>query len=387
MSEAAATHFRRAVRLHPRRGTPVGVDLQPVPWSPAGRFTPDAVDPGGLLAYHTGCVYPQDAASQVPVLLLAPQPGETVIDICAAPGSKSTQIGLALGDDGLLVCCDASPQRRSILAENLARQGVACALVTPLPVHRLAERSPGCADAVLVDAPCSGHAEKSERQVARMAERQGELLALAAKLVRPGGRLVYSTCTVYRGENEGVIATFLAAHPAWRVMPRSLPGCDADLDGLGGIRLGPERQATEPFFAIALQRDDSGAESSLVGQTPDRETVPWLPAAHAWRRGSTLFLGSPQVASCALPTEARGLIIAHGERVEPWGAQALIERGAAALAVTHEQALALWAGSDLPAAVPGGSFLRTDSGMPLGIVDGAGLRLAMPSRLRRSALV
>jgi precorrin-6B methylase 2 len=387
MSDAGGAHFRRAVRLHPRRGQPLGIDLQLIPWSPAGRFTPDSVDPGGLLAYHTGCLYPQDAASQVPVLLLAPQPGETVIDVCAAPGSKSTQIGLALGDAGLLVCCDASAPRRTILAENLARQGVANALVTPLPVHRLAERSPGCADAVLVDAPCSGHSERSERQVARLALRQGELLAQAARLVRPGGRLVYSTCTAQRGENEGVIETFLAEHPAWRVTPRTLPGCDPDLAGLGGIRLSPAGQATEPFFAIALQRDDTGPSSTLAGQTPDTVALPELPGAYAWRRGTALFLGTPEVAACALPTEARGLILAHGERLDPWGAQALIERGAPSLAVSHELALQLWAGADLPQAVPPGSLLRTESGMPLGCVDGVGLRLAMPSRMRRAGLV
>ena len=145
--------FRRAIRIHPRRGGATGWGgLAPVPWHAAGRFTAADADPGGFLDHHTGAIYAQDAASQLPVVLLDPRPGETVIDVCAAPGSKSTQIGLALGDLGLLICCDAAPPRRRILAGNLGRPGLAAALVTPMPVHALAERHPGCADAVLVDA-------------------------------------------------------------------------------------------------------------------------------------------------------------------------------------------------------------------------------------------
>ncbi len=389
---------RRSVRLHPRRlliGHEAAVlgDTVAVPWSPSGRFTADDADPGATLAYHTGAAYPQDAASQVPVQLLAPQPGETLIDTCAAPGSKSTQIGLALQrhgrDDGLLVCCDASDQRRRVLAENLARQGVASAVVTPLPVHRLAERSPGCADGVLVDAPCSGHERRSTRQVARMALRQGDLLATAAALVRRGGRLVYSTCTPYEAENEGVIATFCAAHPEWSIEAQqsALPGVDPDLYHSGALRLWPQRQKSEPFFAVRLRRaGDELASRMLCGNTPEREALPWLPDSYAWRRGTTWFIGSPQAAACALPTEARGLVVAHGDRLEPWGAQGLIERGAAAVSVTHAEAIRLWAGEELEEALTGNALVRTIDGMPLGQLTADGKRLGLPSRMRRGGL-
>jgi 16S rRNA C967 or C1407 C5-methylase (RsmB/RsmF family) len=391
---------RRAVRLHPRRLRPgretivLGANV-PVPWSPSGRFTADDADPGATLAYHTGAAYPQDAASQVPVQLLAPQPGEILIDTCAAPGSKSTQIGLALQragrDDGLLVCCDASDQRRRVLAENLARQGVASAVVTPLPVHRLAERSPGCADGVLVDAPCSGHERRSTRQVARMALRQGELLATAAALVRRGGRLVYSTCTPYEAENEGVIATFCANHREWSIeavqVGTDLPGVDPDLHHGGAVRLWPQRQRSEPFFAVRLRRaGDEPASRMLTGNAPDLESLPWLPGSYAWKRGTTWFIGSPQAAACALPTEARGLVVAHGERLETWGAQGLIERGALTVSVSHAQALALWAGDELAEALPGNSLVSTEDGMPLGQMTADGRRLSMPSRMRRGGL-
>ncbi len=390
--------FRRAIRLHPRRGGPSGwAALAPVPWHAAGRFTAADADPGGYLDHHTGAVYAQDAASQLPVVLLDPCPGETVVDTCAAPGSKSSQIGLALGDAGLLVCCDASPPRRRILAENLARQGIAAAVVTPMPVHVLADRHPGCADKVLVDAPCSGQQERSARQLARMAARQTELLATASRLVRPGGRLVYSTCTPYLEEDEEVIAAFLARHPGWAVVPSALPGCDGDLRGGGGLRLWPQRQLTEPFFACLLAApDDQAAGAPLAGKLPSAscELGRWLPSGglHCWRRGGAVFIGTPAVATCALPSEARGLILGHGEgdrfRLEPWGAQALIERGAATTRVSHQDGVRLWAGDALGIEAETGALVATHSGAPLGMLTGpaGAFRLDLPSRLRRPTL-
>jgi hypothetical protein len=220
-----------------------------------------------------------------------------------------------------------------------------------------------------------------------MAERQGELLRQAARLVRPGGRLVYSTCTAYDGENEGVIAAFLAAEAEWQVAPRTLPGTSPDHAGLGGIRLSPADQGTEPFFAILLVRAGAAPTSGgLLGIPPELAVLPWLAATHAWQRGGTWFIGSPAAAACALPTEARGLIVAHGDRLEPWGAQALIDRGAPAVAVTHAIAVDLWAGGDLGEALPAAALVATVDGLPLGQLSADGRRLALPSRLRRPRL-
>lgn len=392
--------FRRAIRVHPRRGGPTGWDARaPVPWSPAGFFTSNQADPGDYLDHHTGVIYAQDAASQLPVLLLDPQPGETVVDVCAAPGSKSTQIGLALADQGLLVCCDLASPRRRVLAENLARQGIASALVTPMPVHVLAERHPGCADAVLVDAPCSGHEERSLRQVLRMAERQGELLACASRLVRPAGRLVYSTCTPYQEENEAVVATFLSRHPGWQVDACARPGCDADLAQAGGVRLWPHRQGTEPFFACRLRAPDGEPPEGppLSGVVPGRsgELRGYLPSSplQCWRKGNAVFAGTREVASCALPSEARGLLLGHGEgerfTLEPWSAQALIERGAAAVEVSHAEATRLWAGDELALDAGDQCLVKTSSGAPLGTLGGSAgrRRLDIPSRMRRASLL
>lgn len=389
LASALPGPFRRAIRLHPRRGTPVGWgDLHPVPWHDHGRFHDPAIDPSSRLDYHGGLAYPQDAASQVPVLLLDPRPGETIVDACAAPGSKTTQIGLALGDDGLVVACDASAPRRAILAETLARQGITSAVVTPLPLERLADRAPGVADGVLVDAPCSGHERRSARQVLRQQGRQLAILRTAARLVRPGGRLVYSTCTPYRGEDEDVIAAFLAETAGWSVEATALPGCDGDLAGLGALRLWPHHQGTEPFFAARLRApDDGGASHAWAGRLPPAFATGLAAVAglQVWRHGDLVLGASSLAAACALPADARGIILGRiqGERLvwEPWGAQACIERGALARVVERGEALRLWAGEDV-ADVQG--FVRCDSGLPLGWAQGG--RLRMPARMTRSVL-
>lgn len=388
---AVAGPFRRAIRLHPRRGSPHGWrELSPIPWSSAGRFHAADQDPGGMLDYHTGTIYPQDAASQLPALLLAARPGEIVVDACAAPGSKSTQLGHDLGDDGLLVCCDRSDPRRRVLVENLARQGVACAVVTPVQPEQLAERHPQAADAVLLDAPCSGHEDRSPKQRVRMAERQLALLVSAARLTRAGGRVVYSTCTPYREEDEDVVARFLDAHAGWSLEPVTIPGLDADLDGRGAARLWPHRQATEPFFACRLRAPGDGEAAGFHGVLPpvDRALARWLPTTslHAWRRGDRLLAASPQAAACALPSEARGVMVARATnqdwRLDPWGAQALIERGADGAHVERTVACILWAGGTAEG-IAAGTLVATADGAPLGVMGGDG-RLDLPSRMFRS---
>lgn len=401
---ALAKPVRRALRRHPLRGSLNGWgEVTAIPWAKDGFFHAPDADPGDRLDYHTGAGYPQDAASQLPVALLAPMPGETIIDVCAAPGSKTTQIGIALGDSGLLLALDAAPARRKVLTENLARQGIANALVLPLTIAALAAKHPRAADAVLVDAPCSGHRDVRARQARRMGERQLGLLAQAALLVRPGGRMVYSTCTPWPDEDETVIAGFLAQHPGWMIDTPSMAGCDADLSGGGGLRLWPQRQGCEPFFACRLRApgsvDDRAGKAAVVGfsgHLPDhsRAIDHLFPGSglHRWERGGVLFAATAAAATCALPAESRGLRIGRlrqtraGDMVdlEPWAAQALIERGAPAVAVSHATACELWAGGT-DRGLSAGDLVKTVAGGPLGVAGKDG-RLDLPSRLRRSGL-
>ena len=154
---------------------------------------------------------------------LSPQPGDRVLDLCAAPGGKSSQIAAALGGRGVLVANEFVDSRARVLSSNLERMGAANALVTSMRPDALCALLPGWFDRVLVDAPCSGEgmlrrepaalAHWSPENVAACALRQGKILDSAAQAVRPGGWLCYSTCTFAPVENEGTVAAFLARRP------------------------------------------------------------------------------------------------------------------------------------------------------------------------------
>ena len=155
--------------------------------------------------------------------LLAPKPGMRVLDLCAAPGGKSTQLATYLGDSGLLVSNEINTQRSRILSQNIERMGIKNAIVTNEDSFVLASHFPGFFNAIQVDAPCSGEGmfrklpeaieQWSMENVAICAARQKEILDNAAVMLKPGGVIVYSTCTFSKEENEDVIEYFLERHP------------------------------------------------------------------------------------------------------------------------------------------------------------------------------
>ena len=155
--------------------------------------------------------------------LLNPQPGEMILDLCAAPGGKSTQAAARLGGEGLLVSNEIHPARAKILSQNIERMGIRNAVVTNEDSGRLTKYFPAFFDGIIVDAPCSGEGmfrkdetavtEWSPENVRRCAGRQQEILENAAMMLKPGGRLVYSTCTFAPEEDEQAIGRFLEVHP------------------------------------------------------------------------------------------------------------------------------------------------------------------------------
>ena len=161
------------------------------------------------------------------VTFLDPKPGECILDLCAAPGGKTTQIASRLGGTGLLVSNEIHPARAKILSQNVERMGIPNAVVTNEDSARLAEYFPSFFDRIVVDAPCSGEGmfrkdeaavlEWSPENVRRCAERQQEILDNAAKMLKAGGRLVYSTCTFAPEENEKSIQRFLSSHPDFTI--------------------------------------------------------------------------------------------------------------------------------------------------------------------------
>ena len=253
-----------------------------VPWEKNGWYLLPDVRPG-LHPYHdAGLYYLQEPSAMAPANLLDAQPGETVLDLCAAPGGKTTQLAAAMDGQGLLVCNEIHPKRARILSSNLERLGVTNALVLNEHPAKLAERFPRSFDRILVDAPCSGEgmfrkedaavADWSEETVAMCADRQSEILASAADMLRPGGRLVYSTCTFAPEENEGVISRFLHSHPDFFVEEVSAPWFDYGrpewvnnaADGLERtFRLWPHKLRGEGHFAAVLR--SGGAEERTVG--------------------------------------------------------------------------------------------------------------------------
>ena len=193
-----------------------------VPWEETGYYYDSAV-PFGKHPYHeAGLYYIQEASAMAPVHFLDVKPGDRVLDLCAAPGGKSTQIGAALKGEGLLVSNEINRDRAKILSLNIERMGITNALVLSEDSAHLSEVFEGYFDKILVDAPCSGEGmfrknenasdEWSIENVKMCAERQSEILDNAAKMLAPGGRLVYSTCTFSPEENEENIYGFLLRH-------------------------------------------------------------------------------------------------------------------------------------------------------------------------------
>jgi 16S rRNA (cytosine967-C5)-methyltransferase len=210
----------------------------------------------------------QDEASQMVPLALDAQPGEHTLDLCAAPGGKTVIVSGDMQDTGILAACDVRRRRVALLRETIRRAGCQHAY----PVHVSPEGTLPFAstfDRVLVDAPCSGLGtvrrdpdvkwRRHERDLPGLADRQLTLLQRAASVVRPGGRLVYATCSSEPEENETVVARFLATQPGFRLLDlrrEGLPELAPVLDDRGMLRTLPFTHGLEAFFAAAMHRAD-----------------------------------------------------------------------------------------------------------------------------------
>lgn len=247
--------------------------LEPVPWAREGYYYKEAERPGRHPFHEMGLYYIQEPSAMCVAHLADPKPGERVLDLCAAPGGKATQLAGRLAGEGLLVCNEPVSGRAKILSQNIERMGIKNAVVLNHTPQELERRFPAFFDKIVVDAPCSGegmfHREEaaltewSPENVMRCAARQREILSSAAAMLRPGGVLVYSTCTFAPEENEEMIAWFLEEYPEFH--PALI---DADALGLsegavpGTVRIYPHRQRGEGHFAAKLQK---GGVSGMSG--------------------------------------------------------------------------------------------------------------------------
>ena len=305
------------LRVNPRKPAALPFALTPIPWAPEGFFYDPSERPGLHPFHDAGAYYLQEPSAMAPVVLLDPQPGERILDLCAAPGGKSTQIAARMRGSGLLVSNEIHPKRAKILSSNIERMGIENALVLNEHPKKLAARFSGVFDRILVDAPCSGEGmfrkesaaveDWSAETVAMCARRQAEILDSAAAMLRPGGRLVYSTCTFSPEEDEQTACAFLQRHPEFSVChieaPWFSPGrpdwADGDPNAAHMFRLWPHKLRGEGHFAAVFQKND-GKDGELFPESgvkaPEdlavfcRENCIDLPAGALLAFHQTLFL-------------------------------------------------------------------------------------------------
>lgn len=332
----AALHTapRQALRMNPlKAGASAGTydpgsavrslfpeeSLQRVPWCSDGfYFTPKEMFRPGRSPYHAaGAYYIQEPSAMAAAVCLNAQPGEYVLDLCAAPGGKSTQIAASMHNEGLLAANEFVPSRAGILSENIERMGIRNTIVTNESPQHLAQMFPAFFDRILVDAPCSGEgmfrknpdaaSEWSPDAVMRCAARQDEILSCAASMLSDGGTLVYSTCTFSPEENEGTLTRFLASHPDFYMAQPSFTETQLSAYGFShgerswyagapdevryAIRIFPHRSGGEGHFIAVLKKAGSlrphTASSKSRKAAPGKKTMKTGKSAAAAGRNRT----------------------------------------------------------------------------------------------------
>lgn len=269
-------------------------ELRPVPWLETGFYYGKEDRPGKHPYHEAGLYYIQEPSAMAVGAIANVQPGERVLDLCAAPGGKTTHLAAAMKGEGLLVSNEIHPARAKILSSNVERMGITNCVVTNEKPERLAERFSGFFDRIIVDAPCSGEGmfRKEEQaalqwnleNVAMCARRQEEILKEAAGMLRPGGTLIYSTCTFAPEENEGSISTFLDSYPEFSLKKVSAnklfsegkpEWIDARPETADTFRLWPHRLEGEGHFVAVLQKEGEMASGELSWKLPAVEKGIW----------------------------------------------------------------------------------------------------------------
>ena len=234
--------------------------LEPIPWEENAFYITE--DKPGADVYHfAGLYYMQEPSAMCAVPMLEVKLNERVLDLCAAPGGKSTQLAAQMAGGGILVANEIDYDRAKILSQNIERLGLKNCVVTKASPATLAEHFPAYFDKILVDAPCSGEGmfkkepnaipEWSEQNVTRCAERQRDILDCAAKMLAGGGRMVYSTCTFAEEEDEWQVRAFLERHP--------------EFDLLAMKKLYPHEVKGEGHFAALLLKREGERREKPVG--------------------------------------------------------------------------------------------------------------------------
>ena len=423
--------LRRSIRVNTLKITvddfltlvaPYGWQLTPVPWCAEGfwieRDDEDALPLGSTAEHLSGLFYIQEASSMLPVAALFAdglQPVR-VMDVAAAPGSKTTQIAARMGNRGMLLANEFSASRVKVLHANISRCGISNTALTHFDGRVFGAALPECFDAILLDAPCSGEGVVRKDPDAlknwslasnqAIAETQRELIDSAFHALRPGGTLVYSTCTLNRDENESVVAWLLARYPQEvEVMPLGelFASADQALTPEGFLHVFPQIYDCEGFFVARLRKTAAiealPAPGYKVGKFPftpmkTRESAAVESAAHSvgieWDEALTLWQRDKEV--WLFPTEIApllgkvrfsriGLKLAEthnkGFRWQHEGVVALANTQKLGHELTLEEAQEWYRGRDVYPQQPPAhdDVIVTFQGFPLGLAKRIGSRL------------
>ena len=241
--------------------TAAGLTVRPHPWLPGCLELEDTGDLEALEAFRAGKFYIQDAAARLAVLAAAPAPGSRVLDACAAPGGKTFAAAIAMGGKGNILACDIHPRKRGLIEAGAERLRLGCVEAAVMDGKRFDPALEGRFDLVMADVPCSGLGiirkkpdirYKDPAPLAGLPAVQGEILANVARYVRPGGVLLYATCTLLPRENEGVVSDFLGKEKNFTLEPFELPAPVGRSEGMA--TLWPHRHGTDGFFFARLRR-------------------------------------------------------------------------------------------------------------------------------------
>ena len=242
--------------------------LEKVPWAEHAYYYSDSARPGNMPLHEAGLYYIQEPSAMSAVTVLDVHPGEKVLDLCAAPGGKSTQIGAKLEGKGILISNEPNAQRARILSQNIERMGIRNAVVLCEYPEKLVDNFEKYFDRILVDAPCSGEGmfrknpeameEWSSEAPERCHLRQLDILEAASEMLIENGILVYSTCTFNDKENEETVYKFLEKHTEFELMPFTLPGLEKKSEGL--LHLYPFEVQGEGHFLCKMRKKEKGIE-------------------------------------------------------------------------------------------------------------------------------
>ena len=279
----------------------VSWDLKPVPWIPNGFYYEGTERPAKDPYYYAGLYYLQEPSAMTPAMLLPVKPGDRVLDLCGAPGGKSTELGVKLAGKGVLISNDISNSRAKALLKNLELWGISNICVTSETPDKLADVFGPWFDKILIDAPCSGEGmfRKDDDMVKSYEERgpeyyseiQKEITDQAVRMLAPGGLLLYSTCTFSRCEDEEIICHILENHQEMELIRLPLfEGASGGIGLVGCIRLFPHKIKGEGHFISLLRKNGGGAERTAAGSRERSRTEPQGKKAPALPTELTDFL-------------------------------------------------------------------------------------------------